>query len=146
MSLVLLSESRAWFDRLAGYPAGDELLLVGLSAGNASWSETVLRRGASPNARDSLGNTALMWAAEAGDQQMVRRLIDGVLKVSPESATLTPLSAAAMGGQLQVVEILLDAGAQVDQRTIFTVRRTSRGCLRITRNDDCAAPEARCRC
>jgi len=49
----------------------------------------------------------------------VRRLIAGGADASPKLGIMTPLSAAAMGGQLEVVEILLLAGADVDQRTIF---------------------------
>ena len=121
---VLLIEGGAWFDRLAGVPVGDELLVTGLAARNAEWIEKGLRHGASPNARDRAGGTPLMYAAEDGDCQMVRRLLAAGAVVSgmPDDPW-TPLAAAATMGQTEVVEILLGAGARVDQRVI--ARRTA---------------------
>lgn len=119
VALVLLSEGRVWFDRLAGVPEGDELLMTGLSSRNASWTEAALRQGASPNARDQFGNTPLMWAAQSGDLPIVRRLIAAGADVSAVSELMTPLTAAAMTGQLQVMEILLNAGAEANQHAAF---------------------------
>ena len=120
LSLVLLSEGGVWFDRLAGLPGADELLTTGLAARNSLWVEKGLRQGASPNARDSFGNSPLVYAAGDGDRQMVRRLIAAGAEVSPTSyEQMTPLASAAIEGHSDVVEMLLGAGAKVDQNVIF---------------------------
>ncbi len=73
--------------------------------------------------RDSLGRTALHRAAEAGDVQLARKLLDSGAEVNAQVRSdeefssdwgNTPLHLATLNGRLEVVQLLLERGAQVN--------------------------------
>jgi ankyrin repeat protein len=116
---LLLVKGRSMYFRAAGRPAGDQLLLEGLIAHEPDWVEEALRDGASVNARDEAGRSALFWAAADGDQVMVRRLLARGANASVRSEyDETALASAADSGRLAVMEDLLAAGARADQGTV----------------------------
>ena len=65
------------------------------------------------DARDSRGYTALHYAAEAGDVLSTRSLLERGAEVDPNDTAGTPLTRAASQGRLEVVKLLVAAGANV---------------------------------
>ncbi|XP_076268661.1 transient receptor potential cation channel subfamily A member 1-like [Rhynchophorus ferrugineus] len=62
--------------------------------------------------RDHSGRTALSWACQLGNLEIVSRLIsEGVDVNRPDNKRRTPLMWAAASGNLKVIETLLSAGA-----------------------------------
>ena len=87
--------------------------------GDLQMVRTLLRQGADVNAAQGDGMTALHWAAEAGDADMVDVLI--YAGANPSAITrigdYTPLHLASRAAQPAVVEGLLAAGADPRART-----------------------------
>src|SRR5690606_19036824 len=75
-----------------------------------------LDAGASPTIRDSIGNSALAWAAGVGDPETVRELIDAGSDVEIIGAITgwTPLIWAAGFGDPGSIEPLLEAKANIE--------------------------------
>ncbi|MDZ7661889.1 ankyrin repeat domain-containing protein [Thiohalophilus sp.] len=66
-------------------------------------------------ARDGRGRTPLYLAAEQGDLETVRRLLDkGAMVDARDNCLWTPLMRAAQNGHLAVVQALLQAGADIN--------------------------------
>src|SRR5213594_1727961 len=77
----------------------------------------LIKRGASVDAADSFGTTALMLAARAGSVPSVDALLKAGAKVdAADHPGNTALMHAAIGGNLGVVERLLTAGASTAPR------------------------------
>lgn len=128
--------------------------IAGASASASDWSEIVeslLAKGADPNARDSRGVTALSIAQDAGNPDAVKLLLAGGAKevftykgmnlndalilsasngdavrvreslaagADPHAASrlgITPLLAAAYGGNAEAVKALVEGGARVNE-------------------------------
>jgi len=82
----------------------------------AKGCEALVRRfldlGASPEARDRIGNTALLLAAKAGKRKIVQTLIDtGARHGHKNLAGETALLLAATANRRSVVKLLIEAGA-----------------------------------
>lgn len=74
---------------------------------------------ASANSRDRTGCTPLMWAAERGEVETVRRLLEaGADPRAVSTFGFTALGQAAASDAAEVIALLLDAGVPVDQPTI----------------------------
>jgi ankyrin repeat protein len=99
----------------------------GNRAGDAeAWSEAIGRQDLTaleemldtnqdPDRAGSGGKTALMIAAQAGDRDLVARLIEAGADVNARNEHLgTPLMFAATGGSVPVTRALIERGAQVD--------------------------------
>ncbi|WP_080794501.1 ankyrin repeat domain-containing protein [Corynebacterium pacaense] len=70
---------------------------------------------AGPDARDEEDRTVLMRAAEAGNLLFVARLLDmGADSAITDPTGLTALHYAAIEGDDGIIEILIDAGANLD--------------------------------
>ncbi|CAN1167832.1 Phytochrome-interacting ankyrin-repeat protein 1 [Linum perenne] len=72
--------------------------------------------------RDDRGWTTLHVGARKGDVKEVKRLLDdgmdvNVLAWGPKAKGVTPLHLAAEGGHLDVMDELLERGANIDART-----------------------------
>ena len=80
-----------------------------------------LSAGTGVNQRDETGATALHWAALAGHDHIVKRLINAKADVNTtESVTgMTPLHGAARWNRLMTAKLLLANGAKVDVRDRF---------------------------
>lgn len=129
---------RAGADANGAMPEGETPLMTAARVGSAETVALLLARGADPNAKDEWrGQTALMWAAAEGHAAVVRALVargaDLGARAAPPArnvprarATETPTSAqrgmtaaafAVRGGHLETTLSLLDAGADVNDRT-----------------------------
>jgi len=77
-------------------------------------SKLLLEKGANVEARDGMGNTALMGVAFKGLLKMAKLLIDefGADVNAQNRAGGTPLTFAATFGQYEMVELLLHHGAE----------------------------------
>ncbi len=101
------------------------LLDLAIFNGRLEAVDFLLQQGANPNQRDASGRTPLCWAIGATRTEvspesrasMVKRLLqagaDIQLQVSPQEG-YTPLHEASFLGELEIVRILIAAGAKVD--------------------------------
>jgi len=94
---------------------GDLPLLMAVELGGRDVVEAMLKNGASPDVRGRGGRTALHCAAAAGDEALVRLLVENGADVSAtDDVGFTPLFDAAQGGgsrAVAVAKVLVDAGA-----------------------------------
>lgn len=75
----------------------------------------LLDRGANVNARNTVDETPLHWAARNGHANLARLLLDRGAQVDAlTNAGRTPLHLAALKGYTDVARVLLDKGAVVD--------------------------------
>lgn len=90
---------------------------------------TLLNAGADPNAVSGRrGTTPLHEAAGGGNGKLLQLLIDrGGLVSAKDAEAHQPLWHAAVGGDVQAVEILLKAGAVPEQGIVSAVRDASDG-------------------
>jgi ankyrin repeat protein len=92
---------------------GQTALMWAISEHHSAVAEELLRHGADVNARSKTGFTALMFAAQQGDMDNTRILLDA--KASPNDVIpksgATPLIIASAIGHPDVVALLLDKGA-----------------------------------
>lgn len=102
----------------------NEDLLLQAKLGSVSGVQRALDQGATINAQDERGGTALHWAASVNDTQMATFLLSSGAGVNfRNKAGWTPLHEAARHdaldrvNYLQVARILLDRGADVNART-----------------------------
>lgn len=91
--------------------SNDEFLRA-CHAGDLERAIRYLETNGDPEARDRHGLTGLMVAAETGQSQLIRLLIDHGAKLETATAEIwTPLMFAVTHGQIETTEILLAAGA-----------------------------------
>lgn len=97
------------------YGAGtavDKELLSASTRGDTDTVASCLSAGANPDARDRLGNTALILASDGGYQEIVRLLIDKKASVNAiNNFGYTPLLSAVTAGHRYIASILVKAGA-----------------------------------
>ncbi len=139
IKLVAKSGNAATLERLldAGVdpettmPGGETLLMTAARTGDSDTVRVLLARGADPNARESRrGQTALMWAAANNNAAAIHVLAEqgadlhartdnpsfspGRTFSSAPATGFTPLLFALRGGHRDAVQVLLDAGADVN--------------------------------
>ncbi|KAH7175768.1 hypothetical protein EDB81DRAFT_22618 [Dactylonectria macrodidyma] len=101
-------------------PEGTNLVHVMSRYGVAGALWVILERadqvGINIDAKDSDGRTPLSWAAERGDEAVVRLLLDGGAHTEAPDKIWgwTPLEWAAVKGHEAVVRLLLDRGAHIE--------------------------------
>ena len=135
LSLACLNGSEAMVARLleagadpeTAQPGGETALMTAARTGNADVVRQLLARGADVNATEEWkGQTALMWAAAEDNAAAVKALIAGGAdigarsRVSPGVAELgnrgfTAFTFAARAGAIGAAEVLLEAGASVNE-------------------------------
>jgi ankyrin repeat protein len=99
----------------AGPPPGDPFgpdLFIAIRKGDIEDAKAALAKGAQTEAPNWLGITPLMWAAAMGNKNACVALIEAKADVNAPSPYGTALSFAEMGGNKEVVRLLLDKGAR----------------------------------
>jgi ankyrin repeat protein len=92
--------------------AADSALLAAVKKSDHAAVQRLLQQGASVNAPETDGSTALHWAVEADDPEMTRLLLRaGADAKRTNRYGMTPLHLAAVNGNAAVMRDLLDAGA-----------------------------------
>jgi ankyrin repeat protein len=102
---------------LAGAPKpGPGSLIMAVARGNLAGIELALESGVDVNARDEYGDTAL--SAAIRNPEAVRRLLKAGANPNLFGVNDSlPLSGAAIAGQLEVMKLLLEAGADLEGRS-----------------------------
>ena len=89
--------------------------MLAARSGNIDAVKELLARGANPNARERLGQTALMWAAAEGHTDVVRLLMDAKADMNARlDSGFTAFFFAVREGRLDTVRAFLAAGADVN--------------------------------
>ena len=83
--------------------------------GDIAKVEEFLESGVDVNTMDGTGQTALCYAAQHGDKEMVLLLLAYDADVNYKDGRATPLCFAAEMGNVDVVDILLSRGADIAQ-------------------------------
>jgi len=104
---------------LAAGPAPESPVADAAMRGDIDAIRAMLRDGADVNAAQGDGMTALHWAADRSDAEMVELLITAGALVEPVTriGQYTPLHIASKGGDADVVRALLDAGSDATSAT-----------------------------
>ena len=76
----------------------------------------LLKRGANPSLRDRIGQSPLGWAMIRHDPETARVLLDAGAIPDQRFLRTTPLEYAAVTGDLKLIQLLLDRGADVNLR------------------------------
>ena len=113
----LLLEAHA--DPNAPLLSGESPLMTAVDNGNHDAASLLLEHGADVNARETNGGqTALMWAAANRSPDIVRLLVDhGADPGARSKRGFTPLLFAAQQGDVESGRLLLQAGADVNDRS-----------------------------
>ena len=98
---------------------GGTLLLEAVKQKKEWAVKLLLEEGANPQAIDGAGRQALHYAVEAGQESMVKVLLehDGIQHVTVSSMfKFTLLHLAVFGGNLTIIEMILKAGADTNEQ------------------------------
>jgi len=112
--------------------AGSPPLVEAIKSGNRASALALMAKRVDVNAAEPDGTTALHWAVQQNDIDLVTRLIRAGAKVNVKNDFgSTPMSEAAVVGSAPLLGALLEAGADVespnadDQTALMVVARTS---------------------
>lgn len=93
-------------------------LVDAVRAGDLDLVETLLRRGASPNARDAEGVNALCRAIRGGETAIARRLFEAGASLPDDAKEAADeLARAVAFDDAELIEMLLARGVSIDQRS-----------------------------
>ena len=113
-------------------PAASPPLVDAVKAGNREAALALVAKKADVNAAEPDGTTALHWAVQRNDLDLVTRLIRAGAKVNVKNDYgSTPMSEAAVVASAPLLEALLEAGGDVEspnsdgQTALMVVARTS---------------------
>ena len=102
--------------------------MLAARSGNAEAVKALLARGANPEARERLGQTALMWAAAEGHTAVVRALIEAGADMNATlDSGFKAFFFAVREGHLDTVRAFLAAGADVNAMMQRPARRGQGG-------------------
>jgi ankyrin repeat protein len=130
---TLRSGDRAAFEKMLGAdpkianlkgPGGSTPLMYAALYGDADSIRVLLKNGAEPNAKNEVGATALMWAAD--DDAKTQLLLDGGANANARSdfGTTALIIAAGRFGSASVVKQLLDHGADPSAKSADSSPKT----------------------
>jgi ankyrin repeat protein len=92
---------------------GQELFMA-ITQGDHAGVQSLLKRGADPNAQNALDLTPLYFAAASGQTPVMEALLRAGAKVNASSPYGSPLTFAAMTGSAPAAQILLARGADIN--------------------------------
>ena len=95
---------------------GESLRALVLASDHAGLA-AALESGADPNAPLPDGSVPLAWASELQDGSAVRMLVDAGANPNGGTNAFSPLLVACLNPNAEVLDALLDAGAQIDARS-----------------------------
>lgn len=99
------------------YARGEEAALLNAAGKNEiETARTLLKNGASPNARDYELDSALLRAVRQDNFEMIVLLLEYGANVNAKGRGYTPLGMAAEKGAVPIIKLLLKAGADADQK------------------------------
>ena len=97
----------------------DTRLLDAVKSENLAAVKSALAKGASVSAADPDGSTALHWAAQRNQDEIVAALLAAGAKVDVKTRfNVTPLSLAAQNGNAKMIGRMLDAGADANGTSV----------------------------
>ena len=105
---------------------GASALMAAAASGDDASVRLLLKHGADANAQPAVDHVGfilggarspLMWAAFRGDAAIMQQLFDAGADANNEGFVGTPLSQAAWADQTQAARLLIDHGAQVNQKS-----------------------------
>lgn len=119
LSLAVEGKSPRMVEALlkAGAQPTDAILVAAVWAGEVEMALMLIRAGANPNARDDLGQSALHRAAEMGELEIVRALIQARAKRDLKANGTTPLLIAIQNGHEACAIELIRGGADLTPTT-----------------------------
>ncbi|CAE7729129.1 THS1 [Symbiodinium pilosum] len=112
VQLVLLQTCSAYSEELVSATAQDDDATVGV----------LLRRRQDPDEADACGRTALYLAAQNGNVQITKLLLEAAADVNKsikDTGETPPLLAAAQRGHLEATGLLIDAGADKEKPNVW---------------------------
>jgi ankyrin repeat protein len=89
-------------------------LFMAIAGGDLAGVQSLLSRGADPNARDSLEGTALLQAAGTGQVPIVEALLGAGAELDAPTIYGTALTSAVAVGSAPVIKLLLARGANIN--------------------------------
>jgi ankyrin repeat protein len=92
-------------------------LLAAVARRDVAAVRELLKSGASPNARDYWQDSALLIAVRLDDSELVQLLLDAGSLVDVKGRGYTPLGLAARNNNLEILRLLLRAGADPDRKS-----------------------------
>ncbi|KAI1259122.1 ankyrin repeat protein [Xylariaceae sp. FL1019] len=109
--------SRQFFQaQTCGAPPSFTLLHLAAYFGNVAWAQMLLKKDAS----DSLGRTALFWAATRGHKGMVELLLEHGADINTkDQSKMTPLHIAVTREHKEVVSLLLERSARIEEKALY---------------------------
>ncbi|MGI9296313.1 MAG: ankyrin repeat domain-containing protein [Gammaproteobacteria bacterium] len=103
--------------------------MVGVLAGHVNVVSVLMARGAPINQRDENGWTPLIYASQHGHVPLASLILSGVNTAFPDAGYvrpnrggpdgMTPLMAAVAGNNREIVRMILDANADVNQKNDY---------------------------
>ncbi len=121
---VLLNPQEQQLADTSYFKPGDDAwnLVESVIRNNPVNTALLLERGADPNAVSSVGNSALMYAAEKGNMQIMRMLVASGADVNTSGFNgATPLFLAIFNNDFQATKYLLEQGANPNVKDDFGV-------------------------
>lgn len=96
--------------------SGLTALLLAVKKGSVKVVQQLLDAGANANAKDGQGKNSLLHAIEAGYASVIKPLITSGCKIDARYLGATPLMIAAYSGNLEVVKVIVDCGANIIEK------------------------------
>ena len=110
--LIGATEVSSDFEKLGGGPLPGNRVVADKKHGYLEVVKLLLDKGATIDAKNNFGNTALFLASNNGQVEVVKLLLDkGATVDAKNNQDITPLMMASQNGDVEVIKLLLAKGA-----------------------------------